>query len=109
MELYNKGFKDKLYYVLPIIAIIAIVPLIVHLKIVTLDDVVAKSWNGQAKNYDFFSYYKMVWFLVFAILSFIFFIIKLCDENNVKFIRKTILYIPLGFYSVFVIISALQG
>ena len=48
------------YLLLPLMSLLAIVPLIVYLKVVPLTGASFVFWTGQKENMDFFSYYKMV-------------------------------------------------
>ena len=43
---------------IPVLAALAIVPLVVCLRVEPLDGERFEFWNGQRSNYDFFSYYK---------------------------------------------------
>lgn len=92
-------------YVIPIAIIIFLIPLIVYLKVINLNDEVYRYWLGAKQHNDFFSYYKMVWFLLFTFVSILIFVIKTYVNQNK--IKKTCLYIPLCIYSLFTIISAI--
>jgi hypothetical protein len=93
--------KDSKLYITPLILSITIIPLIVFLKRIELGDNLAAYWTG-AVNMDFFSYYKSVWFIFFALLGLILFFIYLSRGNKIK---KTNYYIPIAVYSFFAFFS----
>lgn len=104
MEKYYK--KYEWYYLIPVIFILTVVPLIVYLKVVPLKGVTYQFWNGQQNNYDFFSYYKMVWFLTAMVFSLIFLGIR-SYQSDIGYVRKSIYYYPIIVYVVFVLLSTL--
>ena len=93
-------FKEYLS-VLPLALIVSIVPLIVRYKKIELGKVVATYWTRDF-NTDFFSYYKMVFFLGLILLAFISFYIYIRKDKKLK---KTFYYIPLGIYLLMIILS----
>lgn len=109
MEKYYKKDTDNLYQIIPLALLVFLVPIIVYLKVVPLQGAALEYWNGSKNNYDFFSYYKMVWMLVFTIFTLVIMGIKAYQENSFKFIKKTILYIPMAIYLFFVIMSSLAS
>lgn len=99
----RKEAKDYIK-LLPIALILLIVPLIVYMKTINLDDVVAGYWTGSKQVVDFFSYYKMVWFIALtsiAILLFLYYV----AAKKVKITFQKII-IPLAVYLVFVFLSS---
>ena len=62
MDKRNKKLSE--YLILPIALILFVVPLIVHMKNVTVSESAFHFWKGVKEDSDFFSYYKMVWFLI---------------------------------------------
>lgn len=104
MEKYYK--KYEWYYLIPVIFILVVVPLIVYLKVVPLKGVTYEFWNGQQNNYDFFSYYKMVWFLAAVVFSLIFLGIK-SYQNDFNYVRKSVYYYPILTYVIFILLSTL--
>jgi O-antigen ligase len=98
--------KKDWYYLIPLVLLIIIVPLIVHLKIIPLDGAMYEFWNGQDKNYDFFSYYKMIWILICSVLALIMMFVK-NYKNDWKLFKKSYFFIPIGIYSVFVFLSTI--
>lgn len=97
--------KVSTYLILPIALILLIVPLIVHMKEIPISSSAIPFWKGGTSDYDFFSYYKMVWFLIFTVAAVIALVMKFINTNFK--IKKTNLYIPMGIYTFFVIISSL--
>lgn len=98
--------KDTHNYfkLLPVGLILAIVPLVVYMKEIKLDKTFAKLWKGLTLEHDFFSYYKMVWFITLTVIAIFTFFIYI----SVKKIRLTVskMYIPLGIYTVLVFLSS---
>lgn len=101
---YNIAKKSdiKWYYLLPIFFIIAIIPLIVRLKVVPLDEVLSKVWI-QENNPDFFSYVKAMAFIISTVFAFLILLGNIWAKK--VHIKKTLLYIPMAVYSIFVILS----
>jgi hypothetical protein len=91
------------FYLLPLMFIVAILPLIVYAKIISLDDIERLNWKGGETNTDFFSYYKSMFFAASAFLSGI--LLVLLRLTGVPSLKKSKYYIPLGIYSLFVVIS----
>lgn len=104
MEKYYK--REESYHLIPILFLIIAVPLIVHMKVIQLSGIRFDFWTGEKQNYDFFSYYKMVWIIICASLTFLMFLIK-WYEDGFKKIRKSVYYIPVFIYTVCVILSSL--
>ena len=64
--LMNFKSDNRSYFLIPLLFIVAIVPLIVYLKVVPLQGEALQAWNGQTENSDFFSYYKGIWLEIAA-------------------------------------------
>ena len=92
----------ELYYLIPLAFILAVIPLIVFLKVVPLQGIVKDNWI-QDINYDFFSYYKAQALKISTIAAIIMFVI--CKQTNRLEIKKTKVYIPMGIYSLMVVLS----
>lgn len=92
--------------IIPIICIIAVVPLIVYLKPIQLKDTVYQYWNGSKTNGDLFSYYKMVYFLIFTSIATLSFIITMYIKK--KTIKHAYLYIPMAAIAILTIVSTLN-
>lgn len=98
--------EEKWYHLFPVIFLIVVVPLIVYLKVIPLSGAMYDFWNGETQNLDFFSYYKSVWIMICAVLALVMLGIK-TYKNGFKDIKKSYLYIPIGIYSLFVILSTI--
>ena len=85
-----------------IAAIAAFVPLIVFLRVIPLAPDVVKFWTADI-NYDFFSFYKMTWFLFLTSVSVIIFCIGVKNKRIV--ITKTWIYVPAGIYALTAVMS----
>lgn len=104
-SLKKEKIQDKMYEILPLLFIAAIVPLVLYIKKVTLTDAGNMYWDGRDTYLDVFTYYKMVLLLLFSAAGLLIF----------SFSRKSIpldtqrktYYIPMGVYLLFVILSAL--
>jgi O-antigen ligase len=107
LKAYNKKNErsGSWHSLIPLVFLVAIVPLIVFCKVITLKGASYAFWVGSKQNYDFFSYNKMVWILISTGAAIATLIIRMLS-GKLK-IKKIWLYIPMGAYSFFVIISAL--
>jgi len=92
------------YLLLPLMLLLAVVPLIVYLKVVPLTGAAFDFWTGQKENLDFFSYYKMVWILISSLLA-VGVMALIVILNGLDRIRGTYYYIPIAVYAFFVILS----
>lgn len=111
---YKKHRKSKLnktekslsnLYLMPVLFIIAIIPLIVFGKVMELDGLEADNWLGGTIHVDFFHYYKSMYFIASSYIGGLILLV-LYWLKKLKFI-KTKYYIPLAIYSLFTIISAI--
>lgn len=104
MHKKEKKQPRDFFKLLPIGLILAIIPLIVFAKEVKFDTAFAKLWKGFTTDFDFFSYYKMVWFMVLTFISVCFFFIYVATKK----IKLTLLkmFIPLGSYLILVFLSS---
>jgi hypothetical protein len=101
----NKDFNY--IYLLPIMLIIAIVPLIVFAKEVTLTNLEIINWKGEEIAYDFNSYYKSIFFVILSFVS-VFTLGILSYFKKIR-IKKSKYYIPLAVYIVFTFISFIMS
>lgn len=101
----NKKYTYPLLPVLPLVLILAIVPLIVFLKIIPPNEA-SLAFTGGAENYDFFSYYKMVWLVGLSLIGSMIYIYKSFIMQELP-LRKSKLYYPLGAYAALIILSTL--
>jgi O-antigen ligase len=95
------------FILMPIAAIITIIPLIVFSKFVKLSEIEMKSWTGEQIYADFFSYYKSQWLIVFTVLALVFFFTYLIIKRF-KF-EKSFLYIPTALYGGLIVLSTVTS
>jgi hypothetical protein len=109
MNLKKKLTKEvPLYLILPILLISAVIPLIVHLKMIPIDDKTFQFWIGDKQNADFFSYYKATFTIIFSIAALVMFVIA--RYMNILQTKKLLLYyIPLSIYAIMTVISTLNS
>ena len=101
-----KNFLSKLLYYIPIIFIIAVIPLITFGKIVELPIEEANFWKGGLIHVDFFSYYKSSAFVIatcaaFAASAILYLNKKITIYNDKKY------YAPMLLYALLVILSTI--
>jgi O-antigen ligase len=90
-------------YFIPIILLLAIVPIIVVGKRIEIDGLELLNWRGGVSHIDFFSYYKALIFIIVVYSSLaLLFVQRLF--GRIKF-KVSWIYIPLLVYIVMVIIS----
>ncbi len=95
--------KRELYMAIPLILIVAVVPLIIFVKEI-LNYQGNIYWNGNSAHYDLFSYYKMVFLLL---LTFTGIVAYTFIHRDKPFNRPRIIYyIPLGVFNILVLLSA---
>ncbi|MGS0973581.1 MAG: O-antigen ligase family protein [Candidatus Izemoplasmataceae bacterium] len=103
----SKAFKNQkslsTVYLLPVLFIIAIVPLIVFAKVVEIDGLESANWSGGTVHFDFFSYYKSIYFIVASYIGALILLI-LYWLDRLDFV-KTKYYKPMAIYAIFVFIS----
>lgn len=104
-DLYGEENCENWYHIIPLAFLVSIVPLIVYGKPIQLTGDYFKYWTGNSQSLDFFSYYKALWIIIGTILSLLLFGIKLFSKN-IK-IQKNIIYIPIGIYSLLIILSTI--
>lgn len=108
----NKSLSRKYNYnlatILPLILTVGIVPLIMRLKILPLSDSYVNFYIGQNVNTDFFSYYKMMWFIVFTSIGTAVFFTRYYFYQDV-YIKKTNIYYLMSIYAIFVILSTISA
>ena len=96
--------KKKILTILPLVFLLAITPLIVYLKVydTPYGSLAYFAWPLGEKNYDFFSYYKAMTINISALLMLVVLLIK-------RDIKKTYIYIFLGGYLLYVILSTIYS
>ncbi len=100
--------QKKFGYYLPIIFIIAIIPLIVHGKIIELPLEVANFWRGGTTQIDFFNYYKFIALLIGTVAA-VCACLGLFLNKRLPLQPEKRYYIPMLVYAVFAIISAVMA
>ena len=101
----NKNTNYNIFLAIPLALVVAIVPLIVLLKVVPPNDATLIFTNG-GENYDFFSYYKMYWLLIFTGAGVLMFLYKKFLMDSIQ-LRKSNIYYPMIAYGALVILSTL--
>ncbi|MGE5614828.1 MAG: O-antigen ligase family protein [Bacillota bacterium] len=92
---------------IPLFLIVGLVPLIVYIKEVNFNDPGNLYWDGIATHYDVFSYYKMVYLLLFAAAGLL---LRIFTPKESPFsMEKKTYYIPMGIFSLCVLLSSLAS
>ncbi len=105
----NNYFKENLtgkpIFLIPVSIILTIVPLIVHLKVVTLDEDTTKLY-GNSLQTDLFSQEKASYLLYFSVLLFIIGIIffKTIFQKKDKIVNLILMLV--GIFWLFILLSA---
>ena len=93
------------YFILPILLIAGLVPLIVYLKVIPLDEITFQFWTGEKDNTDFFSYYKALLTIVFSASALL--VLAYAWHKGILEVKKLLVYyLPMGAYALFIILSA---
>lgn len=102
---YKDVYKEKKYNYLSIILgiIIAVIPLLVMLNSISIKGTVYSKFTGIETTSDFFSFYKMLGILISTVLVAILFLQKFVKDE----IKRTKLYIPMGTFALFIILSTI--
>lgn len=92
--------KNRMLALLPLVLLLAFVPLIVYLKVydTPFGSMAYFAWPLGEKNYDFFSYYKALLINLSALLMLVVLFIR-------KAVKSSYIYIFMGGYLLFVILS----
>ncbi|KRQ87824.1 O-Antigen ligase [Caloramator mitchellensis] len=90
-------------YLLPLM-LIFFVPLVVYEKAIILKGDLKNVWFGGV-NFDYFSYYKSRVFLVLILFGLVALLYRLRKEEFE--VKWNLLYIPMGFYASFVVLSTI--
>jgi hypothetical protein len=105
----SKAYKNQrslsTFYLLPVLFIAAIVPLIVFAKIVEIDGLESANWSGGTNYFDFFSYYKSIYFIIASYIGALILLI-LYWLDKLDFVSSKY-YLPMGVYAIFTFISFL--
>lgn len=95
------------YTVYPLSFIVLVIPLIVYLKIIPLEGIRYETWNGDKNNFDFFAYYKVVWFLISTLVLLICGLIK-TKQTGIR-INNKVYNILIGIYGFFIVVSTFMS
>lgn len=99
------NIKFKLISVLPILALAAVTPLIVHLEIIPIDQTILDFWNHDKQNSDYFSYYKSIFIISASVLSLAVLLIGIATKRIG--IKRTYLYIPMILFVICIFLSTI--
>ncbi|MDF2870891.1 MAG: hypothetical protein K0R05_2466 [Anaerocolumna sp.] len=95
------------YFVIPIILILAVLPLIMHYYLDN-PDISSFSWASQnSSSLDFFLHYKQIFFLIISSVMLVLIIIKLRRSGN-KFTEFKI-FIPLILFGLLTLLSTITS
>lgn len=86
--------------------VISIVPLFLQLQEIVLSDTQKKYWTGEDTVYDVFSYVKSQLLILALVVLVIYWIIRVALKKSIPYFN---LLIPMGIYTLFVIISTLTS
>ena len=106
---YNKkggelSSRSNIYYLLPIVFIMSILPFIVYLADYTTP-LTKYSWFSTVKDYnDFFLYYKHLFFVTVSVIMVAIIIVR--AFINQKVIKYNRIFIPLGLYALLCLLSS---
>lgn len=111
MQGANKKIKNtdiNWIHLLPLVFIIAIIPLIVRLKVIPLTGDSYFFWTGLKSNPDVFSYYKAIWLLITVTIAAVTYIFRIF-QGDFKLFKKDLLllYSIALVYVIFVVASTL--
>ena len=99
--------KVDIIKILPFVVMIAIVPLIVFMKQIELDEISKYFWKGGQFNNDFFSYLKSQFIIFTTITAAVIFVVKKL-KGKLR-IEANIYHIFFGGYGLFVILSTVTA
>lgn len=100
----NRGEKVRSTILLyPLIIVMAIIPFIVHQKIVPTRLEKYSWFSFSDTSMDFFLYYKSVWLIVMAVIMLAILCVKVMQKKEYQKIPKFI--IPIGIYGLLIILS----
>jgi hypothetical protein len=95
--------NDNFIKIIPLALILLIVPMIVFMKSVTIEGIETQFYPSNSVS-DFFSYYKVLWLIIFTVFSILFtFCYAYVKKINFK---SSFCFIPLLVYYLFVFLSA---
>ncbi|QNU66809.1 O-antigen ligase family protein [Ruminiclostridium herbifermentans] len=95
--------NDSFIKLIPLALILLIIPMIVYMKPITIEGITSEFYPTETV-FDFFSYYKALWFKVFTVLSF-FFIVFYAYNKKINF-KLNYCFIPLIVYFLLSLLSS---
>lgn len=104
----KKAYKKKpnnTLFLIPLIAVLAIVPLIVYLHEYATGLEELPFFNDIGRNVDVFLYCKMLFFIIFASVMLLIVGYKLVNEGRT--IKFSVMFIPLFVYALLAILSSI--
>ncbi len=104
-NLQSKEPKESILYLLPIMFIVAILPLIVKLHPYSTNFSQFNWFSKDDTAFDFFLYYKQVFLIITAFIMSVFLFYKyMTDRKNITFPK---IFIPLAIYALLALLSSL--
>jgi hypothetical protein len=105
-QIKETPLHKSIFYFLPLIFIIIIIPLITYGKIVELPLAEANFWKGGSTHVDFFSYYKSTFLIIAACMALLSYGMLILN-HSITLQNEKKYYIPMIFYCVFVVLSSI--
>lgn len=96
------SISDNFFKIIPLALILLIVPMIVFMKTITVEGIAIQLYPSTSVR-DFFSYYKVLWFIFFTVIS-VLFVLFYAYTKKLQF-KANICFIPLLVYYLFVFLS----
>lgn len=118
MVLYNKDNCKQVMYmckncisnqkniiipIIPFIVFVAVIPLVIHHKVLPVEQAVQEFWNQGRRNTDYFSYYKSI--LIIAVTMFSFVLLFISPFSRKAISRNKLIIIPVIVYALCIIAS----
>jgi|LSQX01.3.fsa_nt_gb O-antigen ligase len=103
MKKTDHGAMKKIITAIPFVIMAAVIPLIIHYKVLPVEQAVQDFWIQSKQNADYFSYYKSILIIGIAALSLALLFIYPKSKNSISDRRSVI--IPIAVYAVCIIIS----
>jgi hypothetical protein len=100
----GKPVKEGILYLLPIMFVVAILPLIVKLYQYSANFSQFNWFSKDDTSFDFFLYYKQLFLIITAIIMSVFLFYKyMTDKKNINFPK---IFIPLAVYALLALLSS---
>lgn len=95
----------SIFYLIPFIIIIAVIPLVVHGKVIELPLDEADFWKGGILHFDFYHYYKSIALIIILPINLILFSSLILNKKIIIRNEKKY-YIPMIIFVILAIISS---